>query len=191
MYSVLDRFGTKHPCRWIDNSPYITGVNFRFAERISAELPDPLEFTLKPLNLNANDHGPEMPEYFEGSIPLFRDDLIESMTCGGVDNLDLYNVIIHDPDTGTDYTNYKAANIIGVVSAADMEKSNATIHPGGPIIDVDFDGLVVDESRTGGALIFRLAESTSTILIHEKLRDHLLAEGFTKLEFLNPEECAL
>ena len=36
-----------------------------------------------------------------------------------------------------------------MIAAADMDKSNATVHPGGPaIIDVDFDVLVVDEQKT-------------------------------------------
>ena len=35
-----------------------------------------------------------------------------------------------------------------MIAAADIDKSNATVHPGGPaIIDVDFDGLVVDKQK--------------------------------------------
>jgi hypothetical protein len=124
--------------------------------------------------------------------PLFRDDLIAEMRSAGVDNLECFNVSILDPDDGRTHSNYKAVNILGLIAAADMARSEATIHPGGPpVIDVDFDSLVVDESRTHGALIFRLAESTNAILAHQRLRDHLVAKGFDDLAFYDPGEVAL
>jgi hypothetical protein len=190
MYFVLERFFAKHPARWIAESPFIRDGSFTLGERIAVQVPDPLRFSLAPLNLNANDMGPDMPEYMKGSIPLFRDDLVKAMRDGGVDNLDLYNAVIIDPDGGTQHTNYKAVNIIGAIAAADMAKSDAVIHTGGPFIDVDFYTLVLDEKRAGDALIFRLAEATSAILVHERLRDHLLSRGYSALEFLNPRECA-
>ena len=191
MYYILDRFGAMHPCRWVADWPYIEDADFDVGRRIAVPVPDPLPFPLKPRNPNASDHGPEMPEYFKGTIPLFRQDLIEAMIAGGVDNLDLFNAVVIDPDDGRRHTNYKAVNIVGLISAADMGKSNATVHPGGPLIDVDFDGLVVDDTKTRGALIFRLAESTNAILVHERLKNHLQARGFTKLEFLDPKDAAL
>jgi hypothetical protein len=39
-----------------------------------------------------------------------------------------------------------------------MEKSVATVHNGIPLIDVDFDELVIDEKKN--IQLFRLAEST-------------------------------
>jgi sugar phosphate isomerase/epimerase len=171
--------------------PYIDEVDWADGARHRVPIPEPLELKLKPLNPRSSDHGPEMPEYFKGQIPLFRDDLIEAMRSAGVDNLDLYKVRILDPDSGRSHENYKAVNIIGVVAAADMGKSKATVHTGGPVIDVEFDKLVVDDGKPRGALIFRLAEATGTILVHERLRDHLLAKGYDKLEFLEPGEVAV
>lgn len=191
MYYVLDRFGAANPCRWIGKYPYIDGVDWKSGARHKMTIPNPLELTLKPLNPDASDHSPELPEYFKGKIPLFRLDLIAAFKEAGVDNLDFYDVVLSDPDNGGRHSNYKAVNIIGAISAADMEKSEAVVHANGPLIDVDFDSLTIDEKKTRGALIFRLAESTNAILVHEKLKNHLLAKGFTKLEFLNPKEVAL
>lgn len=191
MYYVLDRFGALHPCRWVDDYPYIEGVNFREGSRFTVPIPQPLEFTLEPLDPHASDHGPEIPEYLKGKIPLFRNDLIAAMKAAGVDNLDLYDAVIIDPDDGKRHTDHKAVNIIGAISVADMSKSKATVHPGGPVIDVDFDDLVVDDKKARGALIFRLAESVNAILVHERLRDHLIANGFRNLEFLEPSDVAL
>jgi hypothetical protein len=191
MYYILDRFGATNPCRWIDDYPYIDGVDWRSGARHAASIPNPLEVRLKPLNPDASDHGPELPEYFKGKIPLFRTDLVAAFKEAGVDNLDLYDVVITDPDNGSRHVNYKAVNIIGVISAADMEKSEAVVYANGPLIDVDFDSLTIDEKKTRGALFFRLAESTNAILVHEKLKHHLQSRGFNKLEFLNPKEVAL
>jgi hypothetical protein len=191
MYYVLDRSWADHPARVMDDVPFFEDIDFDLGERISARVPQPLRFKLEPLDPNANDVGPDMPEFFDESVPLFREDLIAAMQEAGVDNLDLYDAVIYDPDTKKRYTNYKAVNIIGAIAAADMSKSKATVHPGGPVIDVEFDELVLDETRTGGVLIFRLAEATGTILVHERLRDHLLAKGFTALEFLDPRDVAI
>lgn len=89
-------------------------------------------------------------------------------------------------------TNYKAVNILGLVSAADMQKSIATVHDGIPLIDVDFDELVIDEQKTKGIKLFRLAESTNAILIHESLRDALIEKGFGEdLAFYDLKEAAI
>jgi hypothetical protein len=191
MYYLLDRFGAKNPCRWIDDYPYVEGLKWRAGQRHSLQVPSPLEFTLKPLKANASDHGPELPEYFKGSIPLFRNDLLAAMLEGGVDNLEGYDAVLVEPDGSKRHHEHKAINIIGVISAADMARSDATVHANGPLIDVDFDSLAIDEKKTRGALIFRLAESTNAILVHEKLKNHLQARGFTKLEFLDTKDVAL
>ena len=190
MYYLFDRFG---PRRWLDHAedPYFEDADFDLGERIGEEVPESLEFTLHPLDSNSSDDGPDMPEFLTGPIPVFRDDLVKAMHEAGVDNLDLYDAVVIDPDTDERHSNYKAVNIIGLISAADMEQSEATVHTGGPVIDVDFDSLVVDESRAGGALIFRLAESTNAILVHEKLKNHLLEAGFDKLEFLDLTKSAI
>jgi Immunity protein family (Imm11) len=189
MYFVLDRFWAKHPARWISKRPFLD-VDFDEGMHFDGPIPNPLEIELDPYNRKLSDQGPNMPAYFKGRIPVLRDDLLNAMRQAGADNLDAYPVRLIDPDSGTTYDNYKAVNIIGLIAAADMGASTATVHPGGPVIDVDFDHLVVDETKTGGALIFRLAESTNVILVHERLRDRLLAAGFAELEFLPPESVA-
>ena len=108
----------------------------------------------------------------------FRDDLIAALEAFGVNNLDKYPVSITDPDDGRVYTNYKAVNIIGVVSAADMSKSKYELSDGIPLIDVAFDELVLKENEIQNLLMFRLAESLTTILVHESVRNYLIEKGF-------------
>ena len=196
-YYLFER--NSDPGRWIgqsrgDNVPKVEWYYWRKGAFIpkSEIIPDPIKFTLKPQSPWASDHGPHMPSYLRAAAPLFSDALIEALTACGVDNLQLYNVAITDPDNGQVLTNYKAVNIIGLISAADMEKSNATINPNGPpLIDVDFDGFVIDEAKAQDQLFFRLAESTNAIIVHEHVKQYLLSKGFTDLAFYETEKVAL
>ncbi|HEX5751198.1 MAG TPA: hypothetical protein VFZ09_33550 [Archangium sp.] len=113
------------------------------------------------------------------------------MRRGGADNLDGYDAVIWDPDSGRRILDYKAINVLGLIAAADMSSSKARLNPGGALLDVEFDGLILDESRTYGALLFRLAEANSALLFHERLVEHLRASGFQDMSFLEPSRCAL
>lgn len=197
-YFLFDR--NSDPGRWIDTPDWdkrpqaIEWYYWRKGAFIpdSEAIPDPLLFTLKPQNPWASDHGPHMPSFFEADVPLFSDALIDALTACGVDNLHCYPITITDPDNGQVHTNYKAVNIIGLISAADMQQSNATVNPNGPpLIDVDFDGLVIDETKAHGQLFFRLAESTNAIIVHEAVKECLLSKGFTDLAFYDTEKVAL
>lgn len=195
------------PCRWLEEWPYLPGISF-WQGKILDSVPQPLKFKLLPYDQYSADDHPDLPPYFLGRIPLFRQDLITAMESGGVDNLQYFDAEIYDPDVDQKRDDYKAVNIVGLVAAADMEKSNATVHPGGAILDVDFDGLVVDESKTHGFLMFRLAESCNAVLVNERLVKHLLSSGFKlftdneyrqsvkpapsmNLTFLDPVKCAI
>lgn len=83
-----------------------------------------------------------------------------------------------DPRPGAVFTGYKAVNVLGLVAAADLGRSQATVHDGVALADVDFDHLALDDSRTHGLRMFRLAESTNAIVVHESVRDALLDRGF-------------
>lgn len=190
MYFVFKRNGVL-PGRWVKSFPYMEDVAWRDGSRFTRPVPTPIEVTLKPINPDSEDHGPDIPEFLESSAPIFSNELLAAMREVGVDNLDTYDVVLVDLGNGERYTTHKAVNIIGAISAADMANSDAIVHTGGPVIDVDFDRLSVDERKARGALIFRLAESTNAILVHEKLRDHLLARGFGHLAFYEPERVAL
>jgi len=196
-YYLFDR--NSDPGRWIqssrgDDMPKVKWYHWRKGAFVpkSEVIPSPIRFTLKPQSPWASDHGPHMPSYLEASAPLFRDDLIAALQSCGVDNLETYPVAITDPDNDQVHTNYQAVNILGLVAAADMEKSNATVHPNGPpLIDVDFDGLEIDEDKAKGNAFFRLAESTNAIIVHERVKECLLAKGFTDLAFYETGKVAL
>lgn len=102
-------------------------------------------------------------------------------------NLDGYPVVIRSASGGPDCHDYVAVNIVGAIAAANMEESEIA-DMGDGMIDVTFDSLVIDEAKAGGQLLFRLAESITTIIVNESVVDHLNALGGFGLTFMPPEE---
>ena len=192
-YSVL--IGSKTQTRrWIDEAPapYVDGLRFsRGVPLPPARVPAPYIVRLQTMNPDAWDHGPFLPEIFVGDALLVSDRLSRALVEEGADNLEAWPARIEEPDGTVRAADYWALNLIGLIAAADLTASLATVHPGGPRIDVDFDRLLVAADRARGQLIFRLAENTGAILVHDRLRDRLIARGFTDLDFAAPDEVAL
>lgn len=118
-------------------------------------------------------------------------ELVAALKGVGVKNLDTYPVVIkskkgakaHKPDCN----DYLAVNITSVIKATDMKKS--------VILDdsdwsMTFETLVIDEKKAKGELLFRLWESRSVVLIHEKVVKQLQKKGGFGLTFVKPEDYA-
>ena len=139
MYYALS--DPRFPCRWLEDNPavlapgeYRREASFLRGRPIRVPIPLPVRYTLKPIYY-ADDHGPTMPAYFHDAFPAFSDDFIAMLQSCGVDNLETYPASIYDPETRREITSYKAVNVVGLVQAADMAKSDAIVH-GEPILDV-------------------------------------------------------
>lgn len=178
MYYLLECYGPPDQERAaIDRVP--TGLYWNRGIRFDHPVPEPLEVLL-------DGDGILMPMFNRG-ILLFSDDLVRAMREAGVDNIDCYDAVTVDPIGNKRYTNYKAVNIIGLVAAADLSKSQYTAPSGRALIDTDFDSLAIDESRSHGMLLFRLAECVSAIVIHSSVREHIERKGIPHLNFVEPE----
>ena len=140
------------------------------------------------VELNADFLPGVMVPMFDSGILLFSEPMLAALSEAGVDNLDVYDAVIIDPTTGETHTNYKAVNIIGAIAAADLSKSDWSAPSGSPIIDTDFDSLAIDEKKTGGALMFRLAECITAIVVHEKVRAQLGRHSIPYLDFTDPQD---
>lgn len=80
--------------------------------------------------------------------------------------LEVHPVAILDPDNGQVLGHYKAINITRMLAAEDLA------------------------SLPGEEPLFRLAGSASAILVHGRVREALLARGFTDLAFYRTDEVA-
>jgi hypothetical protein len=94
---------------------------------------------------------------------VFREDLIAVLKEFGVDNIDYYDTLITDPDDGTQYTNYKAANIIGVFDPKNPTSKELPL----------------------------MARYDVYIIVREDLKEHLIKKGFTKAKFYDLGDVAL
>lgn len=135
---------------------------------IDIDIPTPLEYEI------IGDHSGTMRHFFqEPGAPLMSTDLINVLVANGVNNLQTFDAIITDREKNQTYTNYKSVNVIGLISAVDLDKSEYTdlgIGGDGVPSNLFFKTLVLDESRCSELLMFRLAEKVSALVIHASIR---------------------
>ena len=147
--------------------------------RLPGEVDEPLVFTIEE-----EDEGNLRPVFF-GAIPLMKMEVIDALQECGVDNLETFEAIIKEVDSGREHRGYRAVNIVGLISAADPEASDGvdigTVKDG--LKTVFFRHLVLDDKKAQGVLMFRLAESLSKVIVHEKIRSHLIERGFDRIHF--------
>lgn len=172
----------KHPVMPIASGPDLQG-NWRLGHVITEAVPQPLVYTLNP-----RYPGSPKPMYYEKAIPVMRDDVLAALRGAGVDNIQGFDAVLVNPATGERHADYKAYNIVGVVACADMQKSELMGTSTSTMGDVDFAALVIDESKTGGALLFRLAENVSAIVVHEQVKRAIDASGIPGFVFYGPGE---
>lgn len=104
--------------------------------------------------------------------------LVEVLQAAGVDNIQTFPTHITNTETGDRLErDYVFVNIVGMVSCADIAKSDTS-----PIgTSHYFHDLVIDESRTQGLLLFRLAESPFEVIVHENVATAIEGGNFKGL----------
>jgi hypothetical protein len=172
----------EYPIMPIASGPDFEG-NWRLGRPIDEPVPQPLVYILDP-----DYEGKPKPMYYAEAIPVMRDDIVQALGKAGVDNIQYFDALLRDPTSGAEYRNYKAYNIVGLVACADMAVSQRMGTSTSRMGDVDFASLVIDESKTGGALLFRLAENVSAIVVHDKVKDAIEANGIPGFVFYGPGE---
>lgn len=151
-------------------------------QEITYKVKVPLRYELHP-----GYPGQLLPMY-KSAAPLMREDLLKALASSGVDNLQLFDAILKDPKAKVEHTNYKAVNVIGLVAAADLSKSTAMKLPSPELFGTTFDSLAIDEKKAGGLLLFRLAESASAIVVHERVKAGIEAAGVPGMTFYESGE---
>lgn len=129
-------------------------------------VPTPLTATL------SRDGGSVMPDLDLGRPPMISRRLARVLKMAGVDNLQLFDLRVSDPDRGVVYEDYMAVNIVGAVSCADLDASQ---YRRGDAPRINFTKLVIDERRARGLHMFRLAESLKFVLVSQCVRDAIVS----------------
>jgi len=94
----------------------------------------------------------------------------EVLDKSGVDNVDYYPVRIVNQVTKQVRKDYYEANIIGLISCLDREKSEIEASPVNPRMIRGIPKMVLDEKRITGELLFRLQEVKGIIIAHERVK---------------------
>ncbi len=172
----------KHPIMPIASGPAFEG-NWRLGRVISDAVPQPLVY-----QLDSDSEGFPKPMYSEKAIPVVRDDVVAVLSASGVGNIQYFDAVLVNPATGERHTNYKAYNIVGLVACADMGSSELMGTSDTTMGDIDFLGLVIDESKAAGHLLFRLAENVSAVVVDEQVKNAIEASAIPGFVFYGPGE---
>ncbi|MBK6534554.1 MAG: hypothetical protein IPF99_34880 [Deltaproteobacteria bacterium] len=163
--------------------PEVDGVESWMAGTlITTSVPQPVEVTVD------RDEPGDLLELYQLEALVMSERLVSALRAAGVDNLQVFDLVIRAPESGRVFTTHKLVNVVGRVACADLTRSTYASPRGSPLIDVDFDGLAIDEGRAGDHLLFRLAECVSAVIVHEQLRRQLIDQGFSMLTFQLPSE---
>jgi hypothetical protein len=131
------------------------------------------------------DAGILMPLYPTPTI--MRRDLYEAICSAGVDNIDVWQAIVRKADGTILSDQYLAFNVLGIVSAAGPGTTYAPENPS-RLVDASIESLEIDESAAHGFLLFRLAESIDTVVVHRKVRAAIEARGIKNIAFVDPPD---
>ena len=178
MYYIIECFGPDDQERQaIDTVPL--GFSWNSGSPFTANPSGSLEVVM-------DGDGIMMPMFNRG-ILLWQVELIEAVKRAGVENIHCYECVLVDPIAGTRHQNYKAVNVIGLVAAADLNKSIYSTPSGIPLIDTDFDSIVIDEKKANNKLLFRMEECVSAIVVHEIVKKSIEDSGIPYINFVVPE----
>jgi len=171
--------------RWV-------GGYFFSPEREQDDMQPPVEPIL--LEVKAEKQPPlrYYGEMFWVDIPLMSRRLVKALREAGVDNLQTYATKLtnlQEPNPPPE-DHYLAVNIVGCIAAADLKKSQTNPEVSDKMMSMDFHSLAIDPTKTRNALMFRLAEDLSAVLVHERVRQYVESRGIDTLTWYNPEQWA-
>ncbi|MCY1017414.1 imm11 family protein [Pyxidicoccus sp. MSG2] len=142
-------------------------VRWLSGQSISTPLPNPIEIELD------DRFGTRMADIFIRGILVMSDRLVAAIQRAGVTNLQTFPAVLNDAQRGLRLPGFQAVQIVGTIKAADMKKSIAHDPDNIGRDIVGFQKLVIDPKAARGALMFRMLESASTIIVHEKVKQEL------------------
>jgi len=104
-------------------------------------------------------------------------ELLTTLHDFGIDNLETYAANIRQDGRQAPIQDYRAVNVIGIVSALDNEDSSwdsLGIHSGVSAPRF-FHRLRIDPPKAHGLLMFRLVQRRSLIIVHRSVKQHIEA----------------
>lgn len=129
---------------------------------------------LQVLELDTSD-GENMPDFFDTTIPVISKELVKSLTDIGVDNFDIYPVILKNLKAGEEHENYVAINFLGSVDAVDQDESEYELDA---FDEPDYESVVIDAKKAKGFKAFRLLTGSDFLVINQEVATFIKAKNF-------------
>jgi hypothetical protein len=165
----------------IDDGITIDGIaSWARGEPLTATPPNPIVIAIEKIG-EADDDSLRPIAFNDANLCIATPEIVNALIACGVNNIQTYPAILKDVTTEREYP-YFAINIIGLVKAADLKKSDWINLDGEARMDTVFIDLALDKDKIRGFDLFRLYEDTGTIIISEKVKKAL--ENFADLTFL-------
>ncbi len=118
---------------------------------------------------------------------VFSTRLRKVLNNNAVDNIQYFDFDIVSPKSNNVYTDYKIANIVGLVDCVDKNKSDLKYFNSGNIKRIR--KLVLDESKIPPELnVFRLSNRSTLTIVHQCVKDAVVNAGITGCVFYKVEE---
>jgi hypothetical protein len=147
------------------------------------QLPRSVEFTggtpiveplPAPLLFDVDYPQGEQPGHMLGRIvPVVSRLLVEALTRAGVDNYQIFPALLRNPDTGSQWSDYFAFNVVGLVDAVAAQSSTYdVIMPGEEEIPplLDYTRLVFARSKTLDMPMFRLLQNPPQLFLLDRVQ---------------------
>ena len=151
---------------------YIKGLGSWRIGRVFEQMPpDPIVVKIK------EGYPETLKEFYNNDALVMTKRLYKALIECGVENMAAYPCVISNDETGFSTEDYIAVNLIGLVHAQDVPGSHDSFRQE-DLIDSEGVGLNIDNGKAAPRLMFRLAENTSAIVVHQSVKDALLAKGF-------------
>jgi len=113
--------------------------------------------------------------------------LIDVLHSVEIDTIDYYHCRIVNEVTGEIFRNHQAANLLDMIFCLDQEQSELEIDDEEPNEIWYIHYLKLLEDRIGDALIFRLGERPSIVVVHQKVKEAVEKASITGVVFLPAE----
>jgi hypothetical protein len=164
-----------------DGDQWRTGLEIEQPPTMTLIAQDDRTTKLSDMLLNAAD------------LQVYSPKLVATLDAAGVDNIQYFPITIVDGKTGKSRSDYKVANIIGLIPCLDIEHSSVLYFRNSKNIrSVEEFRLLADrivplKGKKAPPLIFRLGESEFLVLAHESIKKAFEKDGITGATFTPTE----
>ena len=181
-YQLLPRFRLNERTAILEAGPSLPDefTNWLSPEPWDIPVPEPLDVIVESPGV--------LSHFYDNPMPIISQNLLKVIRSFGVDNIIDYSVRITDGFSGAVYNNYRAIKVIGAIEAIDeaLSESDELDELGLGAINKFYDRIVIDDTKTHGQHVFRLAEKYSCIAVSRTIRDSILSVVSSDDVYLKP-----